>query len=244
MFKRVFLTVFAVSLLFCPVLADNCSKCDESIISTDATVNREITPDTAKIRFTVENSGLNLANLKEKNDKIVNDAIGAIKKELNQTESIKTVNFSVRNVYSYKDKVRVFQKYEVQNGFEVKLKDLDKVSKIINLAMEHGVKNVSGVNFIVENSENICNEMMAEAVKIGKNRIQYIANAAGTTIDKLKSINPYCSLSSSHVQSKSFRVNSTNAMMDSVAQGSNSLDTIEAGTINARANVNMVYYLK
>ena len=148
----------------------------------------------------------------------------------------------MRNVYSYKDKVRVFQKYVVTNGFEVKLKDLDKVSNVINLAMEHGVKNVSGINFIIEDSENICNQMMADAIKMGKKRVQHLSVAAGTTIDKVKNINPYCSLSSSNTQPRFNKTYGVSA--DSAVAESSSLETIEPGTINVRASVNMVYYLK
>jgi len=242
MIKNLAVTLFFVSVLLAPAFSQEC--CSESLINTEATINQEIAPDTAKIRFQVENSGLNLSNLKEKNDKIVNSAISAIKTQLNQNESIKTIAFSIRNVYSYKDKVRVFQKYVVTNGFEVKLKDLDKVSKIINLAMENDVKNVSGVNFSIENSENICNKMMADAVKIAKNRAQHLTQAAGSQIDKVKSINPYCSLSSSNTRSVSNKVYMANAMMDSASGEESMLETIEPGTINARASVNMTYYLK
>lgn len=240
MFKKLAVT-FAFCALFMPFVFAN--ECHESVIKTDATINREVAPDTAKIRFMVENSGLNLQLIKDKNDKTVNDAIVAIKAVLNQDESIKTVAFNVRNIYSYKDKVRVFQKYVVSNGFEVKLKDLDKVSKVINLAMEHGIKNVSGINFIIEDSEAICNELMADAIKMGKKRIQHLSNAAGTTIDRVKSINPYCSLSSSHTQVRSNKLYS-NAATDSIAAEGANLETIEPGTINVRTSVNMVYYLK
>ena len=157
MFKKfaIALIVFSfASIAFCS------NEVQESIINTEATVNQEIMPDTAKIRFTVENSGLNIADLKDKNDKVVSSAMNAIKATLAQNEQIKTIAFNVRNIYSQKDKITVFQKYEVINSFEVKLKDLDKISKIINLAMQHGVKNVSNVSFIVENNENICNQMI------------------------------------------------------------------------------------
>lgn len=241
MFKKFAIALLCASAISMPAI---CADCNESIISTDASINREVAPDTAKIRFMVENSGLNLTSIKEKNDKIVNDAIKAIKAILNTDESIKTIAFNVRNIYSYKDKVRVFQKYEVSNGFEVKIKDLDKVSKIINIAMENGVKNVNNVNFIVEDTENVCNEMMAEAVKIGKSRVQHLANAAGTTLDKVKSINPYCSLSSSHTVVRPSKVYMSNHGVDSVATEDASMEAIEPGTINAKASVNMVYYLK
>ena len=240
MFKKLAITLCVISLMPAISLA---GEVRESLISTEASVNREVAPDTAKIRFSVENSGINLADLKAKNDKIVSSAIEAIKAKLTLQEQVKTISFNVRNIYSYKDKIRVFQKYEVQNSFEVKLKDLDKISQIINIAMEHGVKNVSNVSFSVENSENICNEMMAQAVKIAKNRVEYVANAAGTSLDKVKSINPYCSLSASHVQQKVL-TSYANRAMGSVSDSSEAIEAIEPGTINARASVNMFYYLK
>ena len=241
MFKKIALSVVLASFIAIPVLAE---EVNESIISTEASINREVEPDTAKVSFYVENSGLNLNDLKEKNDKIVKEAITAIKTQLRSDEKIKTIAFSVRNIYSYKDKVRIFQKYEVRNGFEVKLKDINKVSEIINTAMPKGVKNVGNIGFSIENSEVVCNEMMSDAVKVAKNRAQILSSAAGTTIDKVKSINPYCSLSSSHVQPRYNKVYMANAAMDSVSGAEESVDTIEPGMINARASVNMVYYLK
>ncbi|MBQ8636111.1 SIMPL domain-containing protein [bacterium] len=240
MFKNCALCILSTVILTAPVFA---LEEKFSIISTDASINKEIAPDTAKIRFYVENSGINLADVKEKNDKTVNTAVNAIKKELNSSEQIKTIAFSVRNVYSYKDKVRVFQKYEVVNGFEVKLKDMDKISKIINLAMQNGVKRIDRVNFLVEDSEAICNSMMAETIKIAKNRVSYLAQSAGTSLDKVKSINPYCSLSSSQVAPRVYNSFGANKSMASVAEDS-AIDSIEPGTINAKASVNMTYYLK
>ena len=84
---------------------------------------------------------------------------------------------------------------------------------------------------------------MADAIKMGKKRIQHLATAAGTSIDKAKSINPYCSLSSSHTQPR-FNKTYTNAISDSVASEGAGLETIEPGTINVKASVNMMYYLK
>ncbi len=240
MFKKFALSFAILSLTCVPVLSNEIL---ESVISVDASINREVAPDTAKIRFYVENSGTNLADLKQKNDKTVTDAMNSIKTKLAENESIKTIAFSVRNIYSYKDKIRIFQKYEVQNGFEVKLKDLDKISEIINLAMEHGVKNISGVNFTVENSQDICNQMISQAVNLAQNRAKYVANASGVSLSKVKSINPYCSLSAGNYE-VARKVYSSNIAMDSASSGAVSSETIEPGTINARASVNMSYYLK
>jgi len=240
--------LFSLALFACLVVPSFTIASDvaiqESTLSVSAEANGEFEPDTAKIKFYVENSGLNLTELKAKNDKTVNAAIVEIKKKLNANESIKTIAFRVNSVYNYKDKVRVFQKYQVTNGFEVKLKDVNKASEIIQIAMNNGIKRVDNINFYIENSEKPCNELISEAARIAKNRATTVAAATGATISKVKTINPHCSLNSNYIQR---RVYSTNAMLakaaDSAVSGE-SVESIEAGTISASASVNLTYYLK
>ena len=82
------LAIVLLSLtLFMPALAIE-PQVTESTISTDYSMNFEIAPDTVKIKMYVENSGTNLKELKEKNDKIVSDAQNKIKAKLSANESI------------------------------------------------------------------------------------------------------------------------------------------------------------
>ena len=214
----------------------------ESTLSTDASINQEVAPDTAKIRFYVENTGSNLEDIKQKNDKTVNEVVSKIKQKLNQNESVKTIAFRVNNVYANKDKSSIFQKFQVTNGFEVKLKDLNKISEIIKLAIDNGVTMVDRVDFSVEDGEKVCNEMMTSVISVAKNRAQTVAKASGAEILKIKSINPYCSLTTNYVQPK-FLNTSLERAMDSASMGG-TIETITPGTISARASVNMTYYLK
>ena len=237
--KKLLISFTIMSLAFLPVFA---SDVIESVMNIEAQKVKEVAPDTATIRFYVENTGINLNDLKEKNDKIVNAAINAIKSKLNSDESVKTVAFSVNNVYSYKDKVRIFQKYEVKNGFEVKLKDLSKISEIIKIAMDNDIKNIGQLNFSISDGEAICNQAMSDAIKIAQNRANYLAQASGTQISKIKSINPYCSLNSNTVVPRMY----ANSMSAKASDGAmeNVVDTIEPGVISVRASVNIAYYLK
>lgn len=241
--KKLFALTILTALAF-PLSITAEPVIQESTISVSANANSEVEPDTLRVKFYVENTGTNLADIKAKNDKIVNNAIGEIKKKLNAQESVKTIAFRVNNIYSYKDKIRIFQKYEVINGFEVKLKDLSKASEIIKLAMDNGIKRVDNLNFYIENSENACNELMKKATNIAKNRASIVAVSAGTVLGKPKSINPYCSLDNNYVNRRVY----TNALMakgsmDSAAQ-EEAIETIEPGTININAGISMTYYLK
>jgi len=141
--------------------------------------------------------------------------------------------------------VRIFQKYQVTNGFEVKLKDLSKTSEIIKIAMDSGVKRVDNLNFYLENTENACNNLMKSATAIAKNRANVVATAAGATLGKPKTINPYCNLNSNYVNQRVY-ANSMlkSASMDAAGAAEEAIETIEPGTINVRAGVNMTYYLK
>ena len=237
--NKILLSFLALSLIFAPAVA---VEEMESIISVEASKTSEIAPDTATLRFYVENSGVNLSDLKEKNDKVVNTAINAIKAKLKPDESIKTIAFSVNNVYSYKDKIRIFQKYEVKNGFEVKLKDLSKISEIIDIAMNNGIKNIGQLSFSVADGEKACNDAMAEAIKIAKNRAQYLSQTSGNQLLKVKSINPYCSLNNNVVPR--YYSNAMLSKAQDSSEGATTVDVIEPGTINIRAGVNMTYYLK
>lgn len=241
--KKQFLALALAATLILP-LSTMAADVLESTISVDSTANSELAPDTAVIRFYIENSGTNLAEIKDKNDKIANTAIADIKKKLNKDETIKTIAFRVNNVYSYKDKVRIFQKYEVVNGFEVKLKDLNKVSEIIKVAMNDGVKRVDNLNFSIENGQDACNILMAKAISMAKARAQHLSSAAGAELGKIKNINPYCSLNSSFVQPRYLNTSmkSAGGVMDGAEASMD--ESIEPGSINVRASVNMTYYLK
>ena len=148
-------------------------------------------------------------------------------------ESIKTIAYNINNVYSYKEKVRVFQKYEVRNGFEVKLKDLNKISDIIKIGTDAGINRVDNLNFYIEDNEKICNELLTQATKIAKTRAELVAQAAGTGILKAKSINPYCNSTTiaprAYYNSKMMMATADGAMEEAAPQ------VTEAGSINMSA---------
>ncbi len=237
--NKILIALLVLSSILLPTFAVDIQ---DSVLNIEASKVNEVIPDTAIIRFYVENSGVNLSDIKEKNDKIVNQAINAIKAKLSNDESVKTVAFSVNNIYSYKDRVRIFQKYEVKNGFEVKLKDLTKISEIVNIAMDNGVKNVGQLTFSLSDSEKECNMVLVDTIKIAKNRANTLAESLGVQLGRVKSVNPYCSVTSNN-PSPRFYTNSFTAKSSDASEGS-VIDSIKPGTLNIRSSVNMTYYLK
>ena len=107
--KQILSIVFILALFLFSEIKVQATEVQEATLSVEVSLNSDVEPDTATVRFYVENSGTNLKEIKEKNDKIVNNAINEIKKKLNSNETVKTIAYRVNNVYSYKDKIRIFQ---------------------------------------------------------------------------------------------------------------------------------------
>lgn len=238
--KKLLTSLFLAICLICPCMALE----NESVLSVSSTFEKDYTPDTAKVSLSLTNSGMSIKDIKEKNDKTIVEVMALIKKELGQNETIKTTKYSVNPVYSYKNNTRIFQRYEVTNGFEVKLKDITKISNIIKVATDNGIKNVGDIRFYIEDKEKISNEAIQEAIKMAKARANVISSAAGVQILKIKSINVRTSLDNSYSAVRYLA--SSNLMyksMDAAASETVS-QPIEAGDIRVNATANIDYYLK
>lgn len=239
--KKILFTAL-MSVMF---LIPQCMAEQESLLYANSRVEKEYMPDSALVSFSVKESGLSVKDIKQKNDKIINNAMTNIKKSLSNDETIKTTAFSINPVYSYKDKTRVLQNYEVTNGFEVKLKDISKVSDIIKIAIDSGVKNVGNIQFFIEDKNNITTDMITEAIKVAKEKAATIAKAANVQTVKIKSINTSCSLDNSYSSIRYLSNMKYKAATDeAVTASSPDYGTIEAGTIKVSANADLVYYLK
>ena len=80
---------------------------------------------------------------------------------------------------------------------------------------------------------------------MAKKRAEIIVASVGEQLGKAKEIHPSCSLDSARVFPRaysSFAMNKVDS--DGAVEQSSAVDVIEAGTINVRASVNMIYYLK
>ena len=79
MFKK--MSVMLLMLGIMPFMAF-AEEVTPPMINSSASYSEEFAPDTARIKFFVTNTGLNVNDIKEKNDKIVNDTTTKIKAKL------------------------------------------------------------------------------------------------------------------------------------------------------------------
>lgn len=217
------------------------------IISTFSEVEKEFMPDYANISISIETTDKNSLKASEENKIKTKNIINVINTKLNtqKGDKLSTANFVVYP--NYNNNGRNIISYTCRNTVVVKLKDLAKTGQIIDLAINNGAAKINNVTFDVENEQNMCNELLPEAINNTKIRADIIAKGLNLQINGVSKVSSSC-----YVQNSSNIITYANARkaasMD-MASGSNfetatSSTPIEPKAIKVRASVNVDYKIK
>lgn len=214
-------------------------------ITVFSQTNEEAVPNMAKITLSVETSDKDITKATEANKEAANASIQAVKKLLDteKGETVKTTMFNVSPEYKYKDGVRIFVQYNAKNSFEVTIKDVSKLGKIISTALSNGANVVSNLSYSLDTNEESCNKLIQKAAAQAKTRAQAAASAAGTSITGVKSLNVQCSANEYFQPRYSMKMMSASNAMDAATAEAGGVPT-EEGTIKLRASVDASFYVK
>ena len=212
-------------------------------ISVWAEATEEATPNMAKITLSVETSDKDITKATEANKTAANNSIAAVKKLLNTQngETVKTLAFNVNPEYKYKDGTRIFVQYTARNSYEVKIKDVSKLGKIISAALANGANVVSNLSYSLDTNEEACNKLIKQASALAKTKAESAASALGTGITGVKYANIQCNTNEFHQPRYNMSLKSAGnamAMEDAAAVPT------EEGTIKFRATVDASFSVK
>ena len=212
-------------------------------ISVWAEATEEATPNMAKITLSVVTSDKEITKATEAHKTAANNSIAAVKKLLNTQngETVKTLAFNVNPEYKYKDGTRIFVQYTARNSYEVKIKDVSKLGKIISAALANGANVVSNLSYSLDTNEEACNKLIKQASALAKTKAESAASALGTGITGVKYANIQCNTNEFHQPRYNMSLKSAGnamAMEDAAAVPT------EEGTIKFRATVDASFFVK
>ncbi len=217
---------------------------NKGFVSVESKVSKEYQPNVASVKFYIEDTGKDLKKATDENKQKAKVALDAVKKILNtkQGDMIRTSSFNVSSQYSYKNNKKTFENYSITNGFEVVLKDIKKLSNVIDAGLKAGATRVDGLNFTLDNTKAACDELIIDAVKDSKLRAQKVARALDTMIIGTKNVQANCSSNGGYYPQ--FRMTNSAKMLGSSADyaESTSIPT-EAGTIKLEAFARGEYFV-
>lgn len=199
-------------------------------------------PDISTINFTIRSSSIN-NDTKILQDEVAKKADKVLEKlkELDILEKdIQTANYSVNPKYNYKDGSSNIVGYEASENINVKVRNIENVSKVLNILAEEKITEVYGPNFEIDNVENLKNQARGLAIKDAKEKAKDLSKSLGVKIKKIVS---YYDNNESNMQEfpmYSAKMDIMGASAGSVSRNAN----ISEGEQKINSNVTIIFQIE
>jgi uncharacterized protein YggE len=144
-------------------------------------------PDIGQISVSIVTRNKDVSRAQEDNITQFNSLVEALKTEGIDKMDLTTTNYSVYPQYDYTDGRQTLIAYEVRQSLMVKIRDLDNAGRIITLAGQNGVNEVSGLNFTIDEPEALQNEAREKALVNAREKAETLAKLAGVKLGKIVS---------------------------------------------------------
>ena len=209
-------------------------------ITTNAKI--EVDPNVAYVSLGVTSSNAKATKAKDDNAKKMQSVLDALKKIGVEKDDIETSYISMYPTYDYSKGDSKINGYQVSNTIKITIKNLDKVSEIVNAAMNSGANTLNDVRFDLDDSDEYYSKALTIATKKALPKANVIATAAGMKVDKLVSLVEDGASYTAMYANLNYEV--ADEGMNSTAQKTDIGDSIQAGKITVSARITIVYSLK
>lgn len=194
-----------------------------------------VKPDMAVITVGVQTRGAK-AEAAQKENAVQMDALTKVIKGAGIAEAdMQTSNYSIYEdvSYDYEKNTRKVNGYVVNNSMTIKVRDIAKVSSIIDLAGQSGANSINGIYFTVSDESKYYGEALKAAVKNAKDKGDVLAAAGGTVVGQVMQMTEASYGGGIIVKSAAAR---------DMAAGA--ATPIEAGSMEITANVTVTYAIQ
>lgn len=192
-------TIILAGVVGLALLAAACTK--ESVevqpaaqvhgISVSGTGEASGAPDLALIDLGVSAEAKTVEEARDTAAEAMNDVLDAIKDDGVADEDIQTRQFRIEPEYEYPDGERVLTGFRVTNIVQVKVRDLDRVSQVIDDVADAAgdVVQVQSLSFTIDEPEALRAEAREEAMADARAKAESLADLAGVKLGEPLSIN-------------------------------------------------------
>jgi len=143
-------------------------------------------PDIAKVQLGYSAEKKTVAAAQADNTEKMNAVIKKLKDDFKVDEKdIKTVNYSIYPQYDWSKGKQTFRGYEVSQSLEVKVREMEKVSQILDTAGGLGLNQIDSLTFEVDDEETLKQEAGIKAIEAAKTKAEALAKVAGVKLGRI-----------------------------------------------------------
>jgi uncharacterized protein len=100
-------------------------------------------------------------------------------------DAIRTTGYAIQQEFDFANGRRTPREYVARNGLEIRLDAVERTGDILDVVVQAGATNVSGVRFDVKDRAAVEREALRLAVVDARARADALAEGAGRTVDRV-----------------------------------------------------------
>ena len=154
-----------------------------SVLGT-GTVN--VVPDKVLIKSRIEHTGKTAAEVKRKNDKVVDQVIKYLKSQGVASKHIQTEYIRLNKEVNYNTQDTM---YSANQAISIELTNLKAYEKIMSGLLDSGLNRIDGIEFMTSKKDQLQSEARKKAVLDAKMKAEEYASALGQKAGKAIHIN-------------------------------------------------------
>ena len=185
-------TLLVLALAAAPALAESTVPQNQNtlIVLGNATITLE--PDYATMNLGVTTKGATVSEAQALNSGIMDKVITALKEQGIDEKDIVTSSFNVYANYDYQYSQisggETLNGYQVDNMLMITVRDIAKVSKVLDAAMGAGANQSYGITFGSTKQTEAYDTALSAAVKEGMRKAELLAAASGKKLGQLVTV--------------------------------------------------------
>jgi hypothetical protein len=207
-------------------------------ISISAEGKTVVTPDIAKVNFSVVTEGKDTVKISEENVAKMNKAIDFVKSQGVEAKDIQTAGYSLSPKYEYDEKTResYISGYTLTQTVYIQIRDFSKISGILGALPGFGVNNISSLSFTIENQDASLKVARDQAFEKALAKAKEMAKQNGVRIKRVITFSDYQNNYPIYAKSMSYGMGGGVAAESAVPAPS-----IEPGSQEVTVNVSITY---
>lgn len=165
--------------------------------------------------------------------------IDAVKAAGVEEKDITTQYLSLNPAYDWNEGRRIDQGFEASQSLVVKVRDLTKISNVLDAAVKSGANQAGSVGFTIDDPDVIREQAREEAIEDAKMKAEKLAMELGVTLGKMQGF-----WEDQGNYSGNMMMMRSEAAMDGYGGGGPTAPPIPAGEQDVYVNVNITYKIK
>lgn len=144
-------------------------------------------PDMASLRLTIQTEAAKAQQATAANARLADGLVAALKKQLQEGDSLKSIAYRVQPLYSQpeKGKKQAIIGYQARHTFLLRVHEPRRLGELLDLALQHGVNDIQGPWWEHSRLEELQREATVKALQQARQLAEALARSQQLQVKKL-----------------------------------------------------------